>query len=54
MHHCLRGDGRPIILTDLCRSVSDLASRQALHSSARGELLVSRTRSALKKRPASL
>ena len=33
--------------TDFCRPVSDLASRRALRSSARGELLVPRARSAL-------
>src|SRR6218665_900548 len=37
----------PSYLTDLCRPVSDLASRRALRSSARGELLVPRARSAL-------
>ena len=40
----------PSYLTDLCRPVSDLASRRALRSSARGELLVPRARSALKQR----
>src|SRR6218665_3193615 len=35
----------PSYLTDLCRPVSDLASRRALRSSARGELLVPRARS---------
>src|SRR6218665_3785092 len=40
----------PSYLTDLCRLVSDLASRRALRSSARGELLVPRARSALKQR----
>src|SRR6218665_1642346 len=39
-------------LTDLCRPVSDLASHRALRSSARGELLVPRARSALKQRRA--
>src|SRR6218665_311835 len=42
----------PSYLTDLCRSVSDLASRRALRSSARGEHLVPRARSALKQRRA--
>ena len=42
----------PSYLTDLCRLVSDLASRRALRSSARGELLVPRARSALKQRRA--
>src|SRR6218665_3027610 len=42
----------PSYLTDLCRPVSDLASRRALRSSARGELLVPRARSALKQRRA--
>ena len=42
----------PSYLTDLCRPVSDLASRQALRFSARGELLVPRARSALKQRRA--
>jgi len=37
-------------LTDLCRPVSDLALRRALRSSARGELLVPRARSAFKRR----
>src|SRR6218665_3043944 len=36
----------PSYLTDLCRPVSDLASGRALRSSARGELLVLRARSA--------
>ena len=40
------------ILVALCRPVSDLASRRALRSSARGELLVPRARSALKQRRA--
>ena len=41
----------PSYLTDLCRPVfSDLASHRALCSSARGELLVSWSRSALKQR----
>src|SRR6218665_1230368 len=39
-------------LTDLCMPVSDLVSRRALRSSARGELLVPRVRSALKQRRA--
>src|SRR6218665_3365884 len=34
----------PSYLTDLCRPVSDLASRRALRSSAHGELLVPRAR----------
>ena len=34
----------PSYLTDLCRPVSDLASRRALRSLARGELLVPRVR----------
>ena len=38
----------PSYLTDLWRSVLDLASRQVLHSSAHGELLALWTRSALK------
>jgi len=39
----------PSYLSDLCRPVvSDLASCRALHSSARGELLVPRAHSALK------
>ena len=42
----------PSYLTDLCRPVSDLASRRALRSSARGELLVPRARSAFKQRRA--
>ena len=44
----------PSYLTDLCRPVSDLhvASRRALCSSAHGELLVPRARSALKQRRA--
>src|SRR6218665_377993 len=42
----------PSYLTDPCRPVSDLASRRALCSSARGELLVPRVRSALKQRRA--
>src|SRR6218665_2124364 len=42
----------PSYLTDLCRPVSDLASRRALRSLARGELLVPRARSALKQRRA--
>src|SRR6218665_1271358 len=42
----------PSYLTDLCRPVSDLVSRRALRSSARGELLVSRAHSALKQRRA--
>src|SRR6218665_3904218 len=42
----------PSYLTDLCRPVSDLASHRALRSSARGELLVPRARSALKQRRA--
>src|SRR6218665_2466172 len=42
----------PSYLTDLCRPVSDLASRRALRSSARGELLVPRARSVLKQRGA--
>src|SRR6218665_242269 len=42
----------PSYLTDLCRPVSDLASRRALRSSARGELSVHRARSALKQRRA--
>src|SRR6218665_820003 len=42
----------PSYLTDLCRPVSDPASRLALRSSARGELLVPRARSALKQRRA--
>src|SRR6218665_755169 len=42
----------PSYLTDLCMPVSDLASRRALRSSARGELLVPRARSALKQRRA--
>src|SRR6218665_2557205 len=42
----------PSYLTELCRSVSDLASRRALRSSARGELLVPRARYALKQRRA--
>src|SRR6218665_1565297 len=42
----------PSYLTELCRPVSDLASRRALRSSARGELLVPRARSALKQRRA--
>src|SRR6218665_1691 len=42
----------PSYLTDLCRPVSDLASRRALDSSARDELLVPRARSALKQRRA--
>src|SRR6218665_1507931 len=45
-----RIEGRYV--TDLCRPVSDLASRRALRSSARGEILVPRTRSALKQRRA--
>jgi len=40
------------IMTDLCRPVSDLASRRALRSSACGELLVPWARSALKQRQA--
>src|SRR6218665_2635118 len=40
----------PSYLTDLCRPISALASRRALRSSARGELLVPRARSALKQR----
>src|SRR6218665_509982 len=40
----------PSYLTDLCRPVSDLASRRALRSSARGGLLIPRARSALKQR----
>src|SRR6218665_653631 len=42
----------PSYLTDLCWPVSGLASRRALRSSARGELLVPRARSALKQRRA--
>src|SRR6218665_1974721 len=42
----------PSYLTDLYWPVSDLASRRALRSSARGELLVPRAHSALKKRRA--
>src|SRR6218665_2333359 len=42
----------PSYLTDLCRPVSDLASRRPLRSSARGELLVPQARSALKQRRA--
>jgi len=42
----------PSYLTELCKLVSDLASRRALHSLARGELLVPRARSALKQRRA--
>src|SRR6218665_823338 len=43
----------PSYLTDLYnRSASDLASRLVLRSSARGELLVAWTRSALKQRRA--
>src|SRR6218665_1731364 len=38
----------PSYLTNLYRPVSDLASRRALRSPARGELLVPRARSALK------
>src|SRR6218665_194862 len=38
----------PSYFTDLCRPVSDLASRRALCSSNRGELLVPRAHSALK------
>src|SRR6218665_209042 len=38
----------PSYLTDLCRPVSDLASRRAFRSSARGELLVPQARSAPK------
>jgi len=49
---CLAGCA-PYYLTDLCRPVSDLASRQALHpSSARGELLVPRAQCVLKQRGA--
>src|SRR6218665_2296494 len=40
----------PAYWTDLCRPASDLASRQALRSLARGELLVPRASSALKQR----
>jgi len=43
---------RMTYLTDLCRPVSDLASRRALRSSARGELFVPRARSVLKQRRA--
>jgi len=42
----------PSYLTDLCRLVSDLASRRALRFSACGELLVPQARSALKQRRA--
>jgi len=42
----------PSYLTDLCRSVSDLASRRALRSSARGELLIPRASPSLKLRRA--
>ena len=42
----------PSYLTDLCRPVSDLASRRALRSSACGELLVPQARSAIKQRQA--
>src|SRR6218665_2017237 len=40
----------PSYLTDLCRPVSDLASPRALRSSARGDLLFPRARSAHRQR----
>ena len=48
---CLAGCA-PSYLSDLCRPVSDLAPRQALRSSAKGELLVPRASLCLKQRRA--
>ena len=48
---CLTGSA-PSYLYDLCRPVSDLASRRALRSSTKGELLVPRARSSVRQRRA--
>jgi len=50
---CLAGCA-PSYLSDLCRPASDLASRRALRSSAKGELIVPRARLCLKQHRAFL
>ena len=46
---CFTGSA-PSYLSDLCRPVSDLASRRALRSSTKGKLLVPRARSSVRQR----
>src|SRR5678815_5066022 len=48
---CFTGSA-PSYLSDLCRPVSDLASRRALRSSTKGQLLVPRARSSVRQRRA--